>query len=310
MGLQRSGPAPRGLPGRARQHRAIEGAFSEIEYGGHNQTLRYDGIISPNWLIEASVGPRRPTSSTEIPASQRAARSPTCRFVPVRASTRRHRLPATTTDGQEPPVPAEVHQHLQRGRQPPAPLRRPVRGHRVHPRHRPGPGRPSPSPTAAARIGGAPVQVRDRRGGRDVLPRHPRPTRPQPASPPRSTSTSSCRTPGRSASSLTLRPGLRWERQKLTGVEPGVDGAPDLCFDDDTRPGAGDGSGAAIPCTFTWDDNWAPAPRRRPTTSRATAGPSSTRPGAGSTPRSRTTSPPAPCPPTPASPARTTSTPP
>jgi hypothetical protein len=29
--------------------------FSEMDYGGHNQTLKYDGIISPNWLIEASV---------------------------------------------------------------------------------------------------------------------------------------------------------------------------------------------------------------------------------------------------------------
>ena len=29
-------------------------SFSEIEYGGHNQTVRYDGIISPTWLVEGS----------------------------------------------------------------------------------------------------------------------------------------------------------------------------------------------------------------------------------------------------------------
>ena len=33
----------------------INGGFSEISYGSNNQTLRYDGIISPKWLIEGSV---------------------------------------------------------------------------------------------------------------------------------------------------------------------------------------------------------------------------------------------------------------
>jgi len=30
--------------------------MSSIDYGGHSQSLRYDGIITPNWLIEASAG--------------------------------------------------------------------------------------------------------------------------------------------------------------------------------------------------------------------------------------------------------------
>ncbi len=54
-GLQNSAVLRRvyyaGNPGTA----DIEGGFSELEYGGHNQTLRYDGIINPNWLVEASV---------------------------------------------------------------------------------------------------------------------------------------------------------------------------------------------------------------------------------------------------------------
>ncbi len=29
-------------------------AFSEIKYGGHNQIVRYDGVITPTWLVEAS----------------------------------------------------------------------------------------------------------------------------------------------------------------------------------------------------------------------------------------------------------------
>jgi len=30
--------------------------FSAIDYGGHNQSFKYDGIISPNWLVEMSAG--------------------------------------------------------------------------------------------------------------------------------------------------------------------------------------------------------------------------------------------------------------
>ena len=30
-------------------------AFSEIDFGGHNQTLRYEGVFTPNWLLSASI---------------------------------------------------------------------------------------------------------------------------------------------------------------------------------------------------------------------------------------------------------------
>lgn len=30
--------------------------FSALDYGGHSQSVRYDGIITPNWLLEASAG--------------------------------------------------------------------------------------------------------------------------------------------------------------------------------------------------------------------------------------------------------------
>jgi hypothetical protein len=53
---------------------------------------------------------------------------------------------------------------------------------------------------------------------------------------------------------LTLRPGVRYEQQKLQGTQP----PPDICFEGDSIPGAGDGSGAAIPCSFKWSGNWAP----------------------------------------------------
>ncbi len=45
---------------------------------------------------------------------------------------------------------------------------------------------------------------------------------------------------------LTLRPGLRWEQQRLAGGTP-------VCHGDDSR-----GTGAGVPCAFTWSGSWAP----------------------------------------------------
>jgi hypothetical protein len=52
---------------------------------------------------------------------------------------------------------------------------------------------------------------------------------------------------------LTLRPGLRWERQRLEG------GGTPLCYSDESLVGKGDGTpGNEIPCAYTWSDNWGP----------------------------------------------------
>ena len=52
---------------------------------------------------------------------------------------------------------------------------------------------------------------------------------------------------------LTLRPGIRWERQRLVG------GGDPLCFSDESSVGAGDGTpGNEIPCAYTWTNNWGP----------------------------------------------------
>jgi outer membrane receptor protein involved in Fe transport len=43
-------------------------AFSELqEYGGHNQTVRYDGVLSPRWLLEGSIA-RSQNDIIEIPS--------------------------------------------------------------------------------------------------------------------------------------------------------------------------------------------------------------------------------------------------
>ena len=52
---------------------------------------------------------------------------------------------------------------------------------------------------------------------------------------------------------LTLRPGVRFERQRLVGSE-----SPVICHEGDSIPGAGDGSGPGVPCEFTFDKNWGP----------------------------------------------------
>ena len=51
---------------------------------------------------------------------------------------------------------------------------------------------------------------------------------------------------------LTVRPGLRWERQKLVG------GGTPLCHANDSKPGAGDGTGDAIFCTKSFGNNMSP----------------------------------------------------
>jgi hypothetical protein len=42
-------------------------AFSSLEYGGHNQTVHYDGVLNPHFLIDASVG-RALNRILEIPS--------------------------------------------------------------------------------------------------------------------------------------------------------------------------------------------------------------------------------------------------
>src|SRR5262245_60513459 len=88
MGVQRTATLRRvAYPGSAGT-RSIEGGFSEIRYGGHSQTVRYDGIMSPNWLIEASIA--RSVSKFEEDAASNE---------PVITDVRPGRVPTGTTGG-------------------------------------------------------------------------------------------------------------------------------------------------------------------------------------------------------------------
>ncbi len=56
----------------------------------------------------------------------------------------------------------------------------------------------------------------------------------------------------RLGSRLTLRPGIRWEREHMAGGKP-------LCYSDESFVGAGDGTpGNEINCAYTWTNNWGP----------------------------------------------------
>ncbi len=48
--------------------RETTAAFSKLQkYGGHNQTIKYDGVVNAHWLVEASVGRARNTMQ-EVPS--------------------------------------------------------------------------------------------------------------------------------------------------------------------------------------------------------------------------------------------------
>ena len=109
-------------------------SFSELEYGGHNQTLRYDGVLSPNLLLEANFS-NAFNKISETPVGRHLAR-----HRHHRRAQHHHRRHRRLREGQrEQELPVHRQGHLGRGR-PPGQGRRPVRGRRVRadqPAHRP-----------------------------------------------------------------------------------------------------------------------------------------------------------------------------
>ena len=62
------GNGPNGPQRRSSLLRTDTSGFSRLEnFGGHNQTVRYNGILRPNWLVEASYA-RASNGITEIPS--------------------------------------------------------------------------------------------------------------------------------------------------------------------------------------------------------------------------------------------------
>jgi hypothetical protein len=247
-GLQRFATLRRvaypGAPGTT----SIEGGYSEIDYGGHNQTLRYDGVIRPNWLIEASAAHSK-NKFFESPTVNEYNYTD-LRFVPRGATgglgfwennegdNWQYALKSThifDLGGSHTLRYGATYEDIE--------FTRDVQYS----------GSPLPLADGQTTVTGGPVQIRT--GGGVTFYRATR-----------GKLLPSAITTQRyynffvqdtwQVGRLTLRPGLRWERQKLVGGDPAT--GPDLCFEGDSRPGAADGSGPAIACNYTWDDLWAP----------------------------------------------------
>jgi hypothetical protein len=229
---------------------AIEGGFSELDYGAHNQTLRYDGILSTNWLIEASVS-HVSSKFNEIPTTDDWVYTDLT-HVPQgtsgglgsyeRDNGKNYQLSLKSTNifnagGNHQVRYGVEYQDIEFTRD----------------FDYTGPG----VTVADGRqtVTGVPAEIRI--GGGQVFYRATR-GKFTPVAPSDQKFLSLFIQDTWQIGKLTLRPGIRWERQHLTGSEPGTNNLPALCFEGDSRPGAGDGSGEGKACEFTWDDNFAP----------------------------------------------------
>ena len=248
MGLQRFATLRRvayaGAPGTT----AIDGGYSEIEYGGHNQTLRYDGIISPNWLIEASVA-HASNKFYETPAVDDYSYTDT-RYVPQGASgglgfwenndgsNLQFSLKSTHIfefNGNHQIRYGVAYENIK--------FTRDVQYS----------GPNTLISDGRTTLTGVPVQIRT--GGGVTFYRATRGKLLDTGETKQNYYNAFLQDTWQ-VGNLTLRPGIRWERQKLTGVDPAV--GPDLCFEGDSRPGQADGTGPAIACTYTWKNLFAP----------------------------------------------------
>jgi hypothetical protein len=234
--LARLDPAS-GLPGR----------FSSLDYGGHNQSVRYDGILNPNWLIEASFAHAK-NSINEFPSVNTWATND-FRVKPTRRSGGIGYF--ENADGTNSQYSFKSTNIFSAGGN--HQVRYGVSYEKVEYdsiTQRTGPTFTLPNGVMTTTGGTVNIQ--------------PDPTYGQIYRVSRANYISLHATPQKYLSlflqdtwqigkKLTIRPGVRYEQQDLSGgpLNP-------LCYANDSVPGAGDGSGTLIPCHFKWDKNYAP----------------------------------------------------
>jgi hypothetical protein len=220
--------------------------FSALDYGGHNQSVRYDGMISPNWMIEASYAHARNTLD-EFPSidtwqTTDSTVSPTRRSGGIGFYENSLGTNSQWSFKSTNMFKAGGNHQLRYG----------VTYEDVE------------YDTITQRTGPTftlPNGVQTKTGGSiSVLPdttygKIYRVTRGNyenvKATPQKYVSLFLQDTwqIGR----LTLRPGVRYEQAELKGSANNP-----LCHANDSFVGAGDGSGTLIPCDIKWKDNWAP----------------------------------------------------
>jgi hypothetical protein len=258
-GLQRTSALRRlaypGAPGTT----SIEGGFSELEYGAHNQSVRYDGIFGSRWLVEGSIAHsdqkfhETPSVNDWIYTDVRTFVGPACGLTGTAV------CPQGTTgglgffennDGKNKQYAAKSTNIFNAGGS--HEVRYGVQFEDID-FHRGTNYSGPPMKLADGRttVTGGPLQIRPGVGGATFY----RATRGLlvPSGDNVQKYTSVFLQDTFQTGRLTVRPGVRYERQHLTGIEPG-NGFPELCHADDTRPGLGDGSGPAVACEFTWNN--------------------------------------------------------
>ena len=224
-------------------------AFSELaKYGGHNQVLKYDGILSRNWLIEGSVA-RAFNQIEELPAVDEW-RVTNATVVPSvvtggigffeqgnKGKNLQFQLKSTNI------FDAGGNHQVRYGV-----LYEDIQYDNINQRTGPTFTLPNGVQTST----GAEIQIlRDANFGQIY-----RVTRANFVNVRETTQkylSFFMQDTWQVGKQLTLRPGVRYERQRLVGSE-----TPVICHEGDSVPGAGDGSGPGVPCEFTFDNNWGP----------------------------------------------------
>jgi hypothetical protein len=257
-GLQRFSEVRRlaypGAPGTS----DISGGFSELEYGTHNQAARYDGVFGSRWLLEANIAKstqkfhETPTTDDYLFQDLRTLTGAAC-GLPAGQVCPQGRSGGLgffeQNDGDSLQYGLKSTHILNGGGT--HEIRYGVQVENID--FTRGTNYSGANMTLAngrTTVTGGPIQIRT--GGGITYYRATRGLLLTPG-PTTQDYTSFFLQDTWQAGRVTIRPGVRYERQYLEGQDPSAFPTP-LCHEGDTRPGAGDGSGAGIACNFTWNN--------------------------------------------------------